>query len=99
MAWIQARVLVKQGSQEVYNVIPKFQEQLILNYVINIKKFIFKVENLQDNYIKLCKLRTCMEMQKKSSMTIFCSKNLLKNSKKLYLKWKFSNNFLNIFKF
>jgi hypothetical protein len=36
MAWIQAHVLIKQGSQEVYNMIPKSKEQLIMNYVINI---------------------------------------------------------------
>lgn len=61
-----AKVLVKKGSNAIYNTIPKSREWLTINYAINdvianlLRFYIFKGERLQDNYIKVFKLRSCM---------------------------------------
>jgi hypothetical protein len=33
-----ARVLAKRSSQQVYNIIPKYREWLIVNYVVNVAR-------------------------------------------------------------
>jgi hypothetical protein len=63
--------MVKKRSNVVYNTIPKSWEWLTINCVVNVARgvllgfYIFKGEKLQDDYIKFCKLGTCMAMQKK----------------------------------
>lgn len=65
------KVLAKWSSWDVYNIVPKSQEWLIVNCVVNASGaafptfYIFKGSRMQKNYIKLCKLGTCMVMQKK----------------------------------
>jgi len=66
-----ARVLAKRGTNTVYNIIPKFSKSLTINCVVNatgdilLRFYIFKSEQLQDDYIQLCKPGTYMAMQKK----------------------------------
>jgi hypothetical protein len=51
--------------------IPKSWEWLIVNYIVNVVGgvllvfYIFKSEKPRHDYIKLCKLGTCMAMEKK----------------------------------
>jgi hypothetical protein len=74
-------VLARRGSNVVYSTIPKSREWLTINCVVNVEGgvlprfYIFKGERLQDDYIKFCKLGTCMAMQNKVSMTSFLLKN------------------------
>jgi hypothetical protein len=69
-----------KGSNAIYNTIPKFQEWLIVNYVIKDAKgvlhgfYIFKGERLRDDYIIFCKPNICMVMQKRTWMTTFLFK-------------------------
>jgi hypothetical protein len=68
------KVLTKNGSNVVYSTIPKFREWLIINIVMNVTRFllprfyIFRRERLRGDYIKLCKPRTCMAIQKNAWM-------------------------------
>jgi hypothetical protein len=56
-----------------FNVVlnPKSWEWLIINYEVNVARGvligfnIFRGERLRHDYIKLCKISTCMVMQKK----------------------------------
>lgn len=79
----RAKVLAKRGSNVVYNIIPKSWEWLIINCVINatsvilLRLYIFIGERLRNDYIKLCKLRRCMVVQKEARMTCFLFKKLL----------------------
>jgi hypothetical protein len=72
-----ARVLIKHGSLQVYNTIPKFREWLIVNCIVNasgvFKKrfYIFRDEGIKDGYIINYKLGSCMMMQKKAWMMFF----------------------------
>jgi hypothetical protein len=55
-----ARILAKQGSQQVYIIIHKSKKWLVVNYNVNaigvyMLNFIFKGKNMQDDYIKMCK--------------------------------------------
>jgi hypothetical protein len=67
----------------VYSTIPKSQEWLPINYVINIARLalprfhIFRGKRLKDDYIKLCKSGTCMAMQSKAWITSFMYKKFL----------------------
>jgi len=67
----------------VYNTILKSKGWLTVNYVVNEVKtimprfYIFRRERIRDNYIKLCKLRTCTAMQSKAWMTTFLFKEFL----------------------
>jgi hypothetical protein len=78
----KAKVLARRGSNVVYNTILKSWEWLIINCAINatnvilLRFYIFIGERLKNDYIKLCKLRTCMAVQKKAWM-IFLFKKLL----------------------
>jgi hypothetical protein len=62
----KVRMLAKRSSQQIYNIIPKSQKWLTLNVVVNIvggflsRFYIFVSERIKDNYIKDCKLRTCI---------------------------------------
>jgi len=62
----KVRMLAKRSSQQIYNIIPKSQKWLTLNVVVNIvggflsRFYIFVGERIKDNYIKDCKLRTCI---------------------------------------
>jgi hypothetical protein len=64
----KAKVIAKHGSQCVYKTIPKSKEWLIMNYGVNVVKrflpafYIFKGENLQQDYIKDYKPSKCMAM-------------------------------------
>jgi hypothetical protein len=81
--WIQVskqfgtRILARKRSNAVYSTIPKSQEWLTINYVVNViggvllGLYIFRGERLQNDYIKLCKLRICMIMQKKIKDDLF----------------------------
>jgi hypothetical protein len=61
----------------VYNTIPKSREWLIIKCVVNavgttLPRFhIFFKKSIRDNYIQICKLRTCMAMQSKAWMITF----------------------------
>jgi len=63
-------MLVKIGSQQVYNTIPKSKEWLIFNYAINdawgflLRFYIFRGENNKDDCIRDCKLGTCIHAKK-----------------------------------
>jgi hypothetical protein len=63
--------LAKKRSNVVYNIIPKFQEWLIINYEINVVESIplgfqiFKGKRLFNDYITFYKLEICLAMQKK----------------------------------
>ncbi len=67
-----AKVLVRRGSNVIYNTIPKSKEWLTINYVINdvitnlLRFYILKGERLQDDYIKFFKRKSCMVMQMKA---------------------------------
>jgi hypothetical protein len=62
----KVRMLAKRSSHQIYNIIPKSQKWLTLNVVVNIvggflsRFYIFVGERIKDNYIKDCKLRTCI---------------------------------------
>jgi len=72
--------MAKQGSQDVYITIPNSWEWLIVNYVINvvgaalITFYIFKGSRMWEDYIKLCRPRTCMAMHKKAWMATYLFK-------------------------
>jgi hypothetical protein len=59
------------------------REWLIINCVINVvgitllRFYIFRGERIHDNYIQLCKPRTCMAMQSKAWMATFLFKEFL----------------------
>jgi len=69
-------------SNTIYNTIPKSQERLIIKNLVNIirgvlPRFYFsKKTKLQDDYTKLCKPRTHVEMQKRAWMICFLFKFL-----------------------
>jgi hypothetical protein len=71
------KVLARRGSNVVYNIIPKSWELLIINCAIKARSmillrfYIFIGERLRNDYIKLCKVRRCMVVQKKAWMTFF----------------------------
>jgi len=63
----KVRVLSKKGSQQVYNIIPKFKEWwLIVNYAIYVVKgfllqnYIFGAKRNKHDSIRYCKPKTCM---------------------------------------
>jgi hypothetical protein len=66
----RVQMLAKIGSQQVYNTIPKSKEWLIITYAINdawgflLRFYIFKGERIKDNYIRNCKLGTCIHARK-----------------------------------
>ncbi len=104
--WIQAcgqlgaNILAKQGSQQVYIIIPKLREWLIVNCIINTFRkslprfYIFKREKIRDDYIKLCKQITCMAMWTKAWMTSFLFKKILYFFKRSVLRGiSFTNRF------
>jgi hypothetical protein len=82
-----ARVLVKKGSHQVYNTISKSMEWLTMICVVNGTKgslprfYIFMGERIKDEYIKHCKAKTCMGMQREAWMIIFYSKNFYQYSR------------------
>jgi hypothetical protein len=61
----------KKGSYHAYNTIPKSREWLSLHCAINViwssllGFYIFRGENIRNNYIKNCRTRTCIVMQRK----------------------------------
>jgi hypothetical protein len=63
-----AQVLARWGSYDVYNTIPKFQEWLTMNYVVNVARvtllafYIFTSEKMWKDHLKVCKPWTCMAM-------------------------------------
>ncbi len=75
--------MAKQGSQDVYITIPNSWEWLIVNYVVNavgaplLTFYIFKGLRMWEDYIKLCRPRTCMVMHKKVWMAIYLFKQWL----------------------
>jgi hypothetical protein len=64
-----------QGLYDVYSTIPKSWEWLFVNCVVNATKatlfafYIFRGSRMLEDYIKLCRLETCMAMLKKAWMT------------------------------
>jgi len=64
-------------------IIPFPSPKFIINCVINATRttllgfYIFKAERIWIDFIQLCKLRTCMAMQSKASMTTFLFKEFL----------------------
>ncbi len=76
--------MAKQGSQQVYNTMPKSREWLIVNYIINVVGttllgfYIFRGEKIHDDYIQLYKLGKCMAMQSKAWMTTYLSKKFFR---------------------
>jgi hypothetical protein len=84
----RTKVLAKKESNAIYKTIPKSWEWLTKNCAINAigevlpRFYIFKNERLRNNYIKFCKLNTCVVMQKKAWMTCFLFKELL-----FFFKW------------
>jgi len=66
-----------------------FWEWIMVNYVVNATInylpgfYIFKGGRIKDDYIKLCKVSTCMAMQTKTWMTFFLFKEFLSFFKKL----------------
>jgi hypothetical protein len=83
-------VLARRRSNAVYSTIPKSQEWLIINCVVNVTNgsllsfYFFKGEWLINNYINLCKPGTCMVMQKKAWMIFFCLRNFYLSSSSLF---------------
>jgi hypothetical protein len=77
----KAKVLARRGSNVVYNIIPKSWEWLIINCAINatnvilLRFYIFIGERLRNDYMKFCKLKRCMVVQKKAWMTFICLKS------------------------
>ncbi len=69
-----------KGSNAIFSTIPKFREQLTINYVINDVGgvlhgfYIFRGERLRDDYTKPYKPNICMVMQKRAWMTTFMFK-------------------------
>jgi hypothetical protein len=67
---------------------PKSREWLIVNYVVNAVGitlsglYIFRGERICDDYIQLCKPRTCMAMQSKAWMITFLFNEFLSFSKR-----------------
>jgi hypothetical protein len=82
---VGARVLAKKGSQHVYNTTLRSKEWLIINCVVDVAQtslpswYIFRGKKFINDYIKHCKTRTCMAMQKKTQMTSFLFKELIQN--------------------
>jgi hypothetical protein len=80
---IWARALVRRGLYQVYNIIPISREWLIVKYLVNVAWgsllgfYIFNSERITNDYIRHCKLRTCMEMQAKAWMMTLLFKELL----------------------
>jgi hypothetical protein len=62
--------MARKGLNIVCNTIPKSREWLTINCVVSVARgvllgfYIFKGEKLQDDYIKFCKVGTCMAIQK-----------------------------------
>jgi hypothetical protein len=79
----EAKVLARRGSNVVYNITPKSWKWLIINWAINatnvilLRFYTFIGERLRNDYIKLCKLKRCMVVQKKAWMTFFVQKVLI----------------------
>jgi hypothetical protein len=76
-----AQDFARRGLNHIYNIIPKFQQWLIVNYVMNVTNgimlgfYIFKGEKLENDYIKFSKTNTCMAHNtKKTWMTYFMFK-------------------------
>ncbi len=75
--------MARKGSNAVYNINLETWEWLIVNCMVNATRdvlhgfYIFRGERLRDDYIKLCKLGTCMEMLKKTWMTTFMFKEFM----------------------
>ncbi len=92
---VGVKVIAKRGSHIIYNTIFKYQEWLIIHYVVNVTRstlpwfYIFKREKMKDNYIKYCKARSCMVMQRNAWMTSFLFKDFLSFIKKKYSRWHF----------
>ncbi len=65
---VGARILAERGSHIIYNTILKYQEWLIIHYVVNVVRstlprfYIFKREQMKNDYIKYCKVGPCMVM-------------------------------------
>jgi len=74
---LRAWVLAKRGSNQIYNIIPKFQQWLIINYVVNVTNgimlgfYIFKGEKLKNDSIKFYKTNTCMAHNTKKMDDMF----------------------------
>jgi hypothetical protein len=74
------KVLARWGSWDVYNTILNSHEWLIVNFVVNATNvafptfYIFIGSRMQKDYIKLCRLKTCMTMQKKTWMITYLLK-------------------------
>jgi hypothetical protein len=74
---VGVKALVKRKSNVVYNIIPKSQEWLTINCVLNATRFIllrfyiFRGKRLRDDYIKLYKLGICMAIFKKTMDDFF----------------------------
>jgi hypothetical protein len=66
----------------LYNITPKSKEWLTIICVVNatgitLPKYIFRKERICDDYIQLCKPKTCMAMQSKAWMTTYLFKEFL----------------------
>ncbi len=65
---IKSKGSCKQGSHQVYNIIPKSRKWLIVNYMVNVVKttlprfYIFRGKMICDDYIQFYKLGTYMAM-------------------------------------
>jgi hypothetical protein len=85
---VGAKVLAKRELHIIYNTIFKYWECLIVHYVVNAARlvlpgfYIFKKEKMRDDYIKYCKARSCMVMQRNAWMTSFLFKEFLSFFKK-----------------
>jgi hypothetical protein len=67
-------VLAKWGSHDVYNTIPKSRKWLIVNCVVNVTRIvfhIFKSSKIWKDYMKLCRPKTSMAMQKRTWTTTY----------------------------
>jgi len=64
----------------VYNTIPQSKEWLTINYVVNTIMttlpglYISKGKRIQNDYVQLCKTKTCMAMQSKAWINAFLFK-------------------------
>jgi len=91
-------MLTKQGSQQVYNTIPKSKEWLIVNYVMKASGgfiptfYIFGGEKLHDDYIQNCKPCSFMATQKKVWMTSTMFKDFNSLFKRSILSGIFQSN-------
>jgi hypothetical protein len=90
--------LPRRGFNADYNTIPKSWEWLIVNCAVNAARgvlpsfYIFKGERLKDDYIRFCKLGTCMAMQKRVWMIAFLFKEFLSFFNKSVSSVVFLNN-------